>query len=76
MPHFIVRKTVGRITGRRMLRILITTLSIMFIQPAWAGHTIKGQKNNETFKKVVALQECSRNPTSQRGYLLATNDCR
>jgi hypothetical protein len=69
MAHSILSRTIGLITGRKLLRLLTTTLSIVFVQPAWAGPRVEGQQDNETFKKAVALQEIP-NKNHVAGYLL------
>jgi hypothetical protein len=74
MAHSILSRTIGLITGRKLLRLLTTTLSIVFVQPAWAGPRVEGQQDNETFKKAVALQEIP-NKNHVAGYLLEKDDC-
>jgi len=74
MAHSILSRTIGLITGRQLLRVLTAVLSTVFVQPAWAGPRVEGQKDNETLKKAIALQEIP-NKNHVAGYLLAKDDC-
>jgi hypothetical protein len=60
MSQRLLKRAIGHVTRKGLLRLVATIVSVFFIQPTWADAKVEDQKDDETLKKTAAvLQEMS-----------------
>jgi len=75
MLQCLFKRAIGHVTRKGLLRLLVTVVSVLFIQPAWADAKVEDQKDYETLKKTAAVLREMLSWDDVAMYELAKADC-